>query len=311
LAQRATRPEIQPGHGALKLYTFEELQLDLITSKPSVGLSAEIGLLTLAGKVGRLMDEVASGQVSENTERLSQHLVDIFRALIAAANSTGVSLAECARANLDKIDSRWPLTRRYCPLFDEHEEPEERLPRRLEVSFLEKVSRDKAYVRIECNGVNLGDRLTDNKLEPDDYRFHDVFHLAYAAILGWSPVTRALFKVKRKSKPLIDETEDGARASMIEEGISTWVFNHARRLDYFASIRSLDYSLLKGIREFVAGYEVERVPLWQWEEAILEGYRVFRLLKERRGGLVIADLVRRSISVAEQDSPAERSTSAR
>jgi hypothetical protein len=101
---------------------------------------------------------------------------------------------------------------------------------------------------------------------------------------------RALFKVKRKSKPAIDETQDGARAALIEEGISTWVFNHARRLNYFASITSLDYSLLKAIRELVAGYEAERAPLWQWEEAILEGYRVFRCLRERRRGLVVADL---------------------
>ena len=42
--------------------------------------------------------------------------------------------------------------------------------------------------------------------------FHDVFHLAYAAVLGWSPTTRALLKIKRKSRPEIDENEDGARA---------------------------------------------------------------------------------------------------
>ena len=78
--------------------------------------------------------------------------------------------------------------------------------------FFEKKSGGKVYVIQQCNGINIGDRLTDNKTEEDDYRFHDVFHLAYAAILGWSPVTRSLFKVKRKSDPKTDETQDGARA---------------------------------------------------------------------------------------------------
>ena len=64
----------------------------------------------------------------------------------------------------------------------------------------------------QCNGVNTGDRLTDNALEPDDYRFHDVFHYAYAAVLTWSPVTRSLLRLKRKSKPKLDEVEDGALA---------------------------------------------------------------------------------------------------
>ena len=42
-------------------------------------------------------------------------------------------------------------------------------------------------------------------MKPDDYRFHDAFHYAYAAILGWSPVTRALFRLKRKSETDVDE----------------------------------------------------------------------------------------------------------
>jgi len=78
--------------------------------------------------------------------------------------------------------------------------------------------------------------------------------------------------------------------------VATWVFNHARRLNYFASISSLDYSLLKAIKELVADYEVERIPLWQWEEAILKGYEVFRSLQEHRRGVVIADLNTHTLS---------------
>ena len=46
----------------------------------------------------------------------------------------------------------------------------------------------------------------------------------------------------------------------------------------------------------VSGFEVANLPLWQWERAILEGFRVFRLLLENKGGTVIADLRRRSLT---------------
>jgi hypothetical protein len=93
--------------------------------------------------------------------------------------------------------------------------------------------------------------------------------------------------------------EDGARAIFIEEGLSTLMFHHAKQLKFFESIRSLDYPLLKLIPEFVSGYEVDQCPLWQWEKAILDGFTVFREIRRRRRGIVIADLNKRSISFSE------------
>lgn len=146
------------------------------------------------------------------------------------------------------------------------------------------------------NGVNMGSPLTDNRHEADDYRYHDVFHLAFAGILGWSPTLRALLRIKRKSKPAVDENEDGARANIIEEGISTWTFNHGLRHGEFRHVKSLDYGLLKAVHELVTGYEVASRPLWQWERAILEGFRVFRELREHRSGIVTIDLNARTIA---------------
>ena len=40
------------------------------------------------------------------------------------------------------------------------------------------------------DGVLVGAALTDNAYQDDGYRFHDVFHIAFTAILGWSPVLR-------------------------------------------------------------------------------------------------------------------------
>jgi hypothetical protein len=133
--------------------------------------------------------------------------------------------------------------------------------------------RGQTYVFQRCNGINIGDRLTDNAMRPDDYRFHDVFHYAYAAVLTWSPVVRSALRLKRKSDPRVDEAQDGARATLIEEGIATWIFGAALELEFFANMKpgDLPFDLLKQVRQFVAGYEAEQRPLWLWEEAILVG----------------------------------------
>ena len=158
---------------------------------------------------------------------------------------------------------------------------------------------NKLYVYQRCNGLNIGDRLTDNIMTPDDYRFHDVFHYAYAAVLGWSPVIRARFRLKRKSRLHVDEAEDGARATLIEEGIAIWIFGQAKGLNFFEGLRPNDLSLtlLKSVRQFVAGYEVARRPLWVWEEAILQGYDAFRYLRRERQGRVRIDFHQRSLTI--------------
>lgn len=136
-------------------------------------------------------------------------------------------------------------------------------------------------------------------MTPDDYRFHDVFHYAYVAILGWSPVTRSLFRLKRKSRPKIDEAQDGARAALIEEGIATWIFGQAMEMDFFQDLKAgeLPFDLLKQVRQFVRGYEAENCPTWLWEEAILQGYAAFRYLREHRRGTVILDAVERRLNI--------------
>lgn len=210
--------------------------------------------------------------------------------LTRSAAAFSLRLEDIARKNLDKIRDRWPSEYRYCPLFDEDPRypPHERFEREFDVLFEERPGGRRPHVVQSINGVFVGDRLTDNRAEPDGYRFHDVFHLAYVAHLGWSPVIRGLLKRKRKSVPEIDENEDGARAMIIEEGIATWIFNHADQRGLYEHINEgkLDYELLKQIRSMVDGYEVDKCPLWQWERAILQGFSVFRRLKDEGGGLV-------------------------
>ena len=258
----------------------------------------EAAVIALAGKAGLLLNEFSAGKIENNRDLLSAHLAKIFFALIQAAVVADVDLRHAAQNNIDKINSRWPRTRQYAPLFDETLGEREQLPRKIEMHIVETKVAGKTCVIQLCNGVEIGSRLTDNKVAEDDYRFHDVFHLANAAVLGWSPCLRALLRVKRKSKPEVDEAQDGARAILIEEGVSTLIFHHALRLNYFASLKSLDYSLLKQVRDFVSGYEVDQCPLWQWEQAILKGFEVFRKLRTHRRGVVTADLNERSITFA-------------
>jgi len=250
-------------------------------------LAAAAGVLAAA--IGPQKDIRASGTV---TQFLGNQLALLSR----VAASFGLKLDEIAAANLAKIADRWPGDElKYIAPFDHISEyPEyEQLPRRFTVEFDERVNGDQKHVVQSIRGVFVGDRLTDNSVEEDGYRFHDVFHLAYVAHLGWSPVIRSLLKRKRKSKPDVDENQDGARAMIIEEGIATWIFNHAKtRGDNFAGVERghLAFSLLKQIRQMVRGYEVDACPLWQWEFAILDGFKIFRELHEAKRGRVHVDM---------------------
>jgi len=255
-------------------------------------------LIHLAGIVGLLVNDFGNESGGEHSSTLAKQLPNVFSALAEAAHSGGIDLREAAGRNLQKTRDRWPGPNAvHTGLFDTTYEDDERIPRIVEMVFQEKVVGGKSYVIQKCNGIKIGDRLTDNMTEDDGYRYHDIFHLSFAAILGWSPVVRALFKCKRKSNPIVDEVEDGARAVIIEEGVSTWVFNYAGRHNYFEGLSTLDYDLLKRIRVLVRGFEVEQCSLWEWEKAILHGYRVFRSVRGSHGGIVTADLKQRTMSV--------------
>lgn len=244
-------------------------------------------LSVLAGLVGELVSAQRAGRLHANRDRLSGELVAILSALIATADAADICLAEAARGNLEKVFSRYPLAAEYPPPFDSEMPEHERLPRRFQVRIQEHATTGKAWVTQTIDGCPLGDPLTDNKSEADDYRFHDVFHIAYAVHLGWSPILRRLLRVKRKSVALLDENEDGARAAIIEEGIAAFVFGRALERNLFEGLERLDFDFLKFAHSFVRGFEAERCAYWQWERAILDG---FGALKKSRGGVVIADL---------------------
>jgi NTP pyrophosphatase (non-canonical NTP hydrolase) len=212
---------------------------------------------------------------------------------LRALKAARVTFAEVVRKNIAKTTGRF-LKPDYEALsnFDHDFPEEEQLPNNFEITIDQRAS-GRSYLR--WNGVFIGDPLTDNILDPDGYRFHDVFHFAHAAILHWSPTFRALIKHKRKSDPKLDEAQDGGRAIVVEEGLTAWIFARAKELNYFEGQKSVSFDLLKTIQQFVAGYEVEARPLSLWEIAILKGYEAFRQVKSNLGGTIVGDRTARTV----------------
>ena len=249
-----------------------------------------LAMSSLARLTGDLVGALWVEKIESSRDLFSGDLIAVLQALAVTAGAAGASLDLVARRNLEKIFSRYPREYTYPSLADGDLPLHERLPSRFELFIGEHEVNGKTYVLQTCNGVIIGDRLTDNRKQQDDYRFHDVFHVAYAVHLSWSPILRGLFKVKRKSRPTVDENEDGARACLIEEGIAIFIFGRAVDRNFFEKLDRLDFDLLKLVKEFTRGFEVERCALWQWERAILDGFKIFRELRTHRRGWVVADL---------------------
>jgi hypothetical protein len=97
----------------------------------------------------------------------------------------------------------------------------------MQVKFVQVIEANQPKCIVYLNGQQIGAKLTDNAYEDDGYRFHDIFHLSYLTILGWSPVVDSMLGIKTN----IEKNED--RAQMREEIISFIVFNHAQRIKFF------------------------------------------------------------------------------
>ena len=226
-------------------------------------------------------------------EQARNLLSTFFACYLRALRATKLDLSKIVRMNVEKTRGRFLAPDAAAlPVFDHGFPEEERLPRRFEIRI---TYRRNGQCYLQWNNVFIGDPLTDSILDPDGYRFHDVFHLAHAAILHWSPTFRDLIRQKRKSDAAIDEAEDGGRAIVVEEGLTAWIFSRAKHLDYFKGQNSISFDLLKVVRQFVQGYEVENCPLKLWEEAILKGYEVFRQVRNNNGGIVIGNRDTRTI----------------
>lgn len=281
-------------------YQREALNTDIAAKKTNDELL--IPLLGLAGEVGELLSEYkkhlwAGEGYKLWKERVSEELGDLLWYISSTASKFDLKLENIAEENLRKCRDRWAQPIQHGQMgfqvpnsFDDGYPENERLPRHMIAEIVEVAGSGTPRIRLSINGEVAGDPLTDNAYSKDGYRFHDVFHLTYAAVLGWSPVTRSNLERKRKSKPLVDEVEDGGRAIVIEEGVSALVFSYAARHSFLENVHHLDYELLRTIKFMTTGLEVSRCPMADWEKAIFVGYEIWRTVEANKGGILEVDL---------------------
>ncbi|HCL3990060.1 TPA: nucleoside triphosphate pyrophosphohydrolase family protein [Pseudomonas aeruginosa] len=254
-----------------------------------------VPLLGLAGEVGELLSEYKKHIRDGDAhilfkERVAEEVGDLLWYIANVASKFELKLSDVAKGNLQKTSDRWNEQASIFNL-DAGYLDNERFPRRFEVELREEVvGDDRVKIFTYINGEQVGDPLTDNSYDPDGYRFHDVFHLSYVAILGWSPVIRKLLGRKRRSVPLIDEVEDGGRAQVIDEGVAALVFDYAKQHSWLENVTEIDFHLLKTIKGVTSLYEVRDRSMREWQRAILTGFKVWREVVKNNGGHISIDL---------------------
>lgn len=280
-------------------------------------LPADNGLLPLiglGGEVGQLMAEYKKRERDKDGYRafrdeVEEELGDILWYAAALARRNDLDLGKIAELNLEKARDLFDLSRPVEPIepYDVGFDEEQQFPRRLTVTFVETEEANKAgevLLRVRmfrgaqtlAETETIGDPLDDNSERGDDYRYHDVFHLAHMAVLGWSPVLRKLLGCKREDRPAIDRIQDGGRAAAIEEGVTAFVFSEAGAHSYLATASGVPPSIVKMCRQMTEHLEVSSRTRTDWQHAIIRGFSVFRAVVEHRGGVVTADLDARTLT---------------
>lgn len=288
-------------------------------SVPVLGLAGEAGTLLVAQKkayrdTDRAVNDPAFvatelGDVLWYAATVARHYkLDLERVAIAAAEHAEAEHRELAFLHALPAD---------LPVLDADYPAKERFPRQLVVRFQEQTgarAQPRARLTLVAASPNafpdgpdpdyykpdkpqgftvggaLGDPLTDNSRRVDDYRFHDALHLGFLAVLGWSPVTRSLLKLKRRSDPAVDEDEDGARAIFAEEGLAALLAKRAAALQGFRTERSVDDDTVQMLTTVLEDLEVSQMPAPLWRRAVSQGFGVMRQLADAGGGYVSVDL---------------------
>lgn len=278
-----------------------------LTGDQDLDLAAMIlPMLGLAGEVGSLLTNykryIRDGEAyTVSKQRIEEELGDILWNVANIASKLGLDLDAVAARNIKKIQDRWNdsfSSDGNLKLFDENFPVSQRFPREFEIHVV-STSSDTGVSQIELslNGLPFGNKLTDNSEQEDGYRLHDVFHLTFLALLGWSPVLRgaSFFNCKRKDNPLVDEVEDGGRAAVLEEAVAALIFIESQKSSMFKGVGTVEYGLLRTIRELTSHLEVSVVTSKQWELAILKAFELWRELKSAKDGYIRGNLIKREI----------------
>ena len=287
---------------------YQARAADTVQFEKNSDQAITISLLGLSGEVGELSTEykkkIRDGESYKIfREKIIEEIGDIMWYLSYIATHEDIEFSEILEESLKKITSRWENLHGNQPyldlereFFDDGFPEEQKLPREFVAEFTENDNeKGKKVVSIKVNGAPYGDDVRDNARNVDFYRFHDIFHISYATVLGWSPVVRRLLGRKRKGSEIHDEVEDGGRAWVIDEAIAVIVFEYAKDHGFFEGLDIVDYQLLRNIQQLTRHLEVRDCTTNQWEQAILLGYQMWRELKNNGGGRVICNLYEKTM----------------
>ena len=255
-----------------------------------------IPLIGMVGEVGGLLSEykkmLRDGAIYEEfPKQVKEELGDILWYVATVATKFGLNLDEIAQDNIKKTETRWYEPNQKTPLYDENCQEDQKLPRTFSYDFFSYTDENevkKLILKDSSESTHTGDLLTDNAYENDGYRYHDVMHLVFMAKLGWSPVFRKLLRNRKNGKKLkhreyaIDNAEDGGRAQVIEEAIIVAAYVYAEKRTMLERTNAVDWQLLRHIQKMTSKLEVSNRTAWEWNDALITGFTIWRKLYKTR-----------------------------
>lgn len=300
-------------------------------SVPMLGLAGEAGTLLVAQK--KAFRDTDQGVKDPNF--VAAELGDVLWYAATVARHCELKLQEVAIAAAERAEAEYgelaflrALPRDLRVLDDDYPKVE-RFPRRLVIRFQQQQVGPRQQPRAKLTLISatpnafpkgpirdyygsgkpqgftvpddFGAALTDNSRRVDHYRFHDAVHLGFLAVLGWSPTTRSLLKLKRRSNADVDRDEDGARAIFAEEGLAALLAKRAPALQGFRTERSVDDETVEMLTTVLEDLEVSKMPPALWRRAVVQGFAAMRALTDSGGGYLVVDLNKRSLTFSRTD----------
>ena len=248
---------------------------------PSGDQSAEEDAAIELGRAAANLLQIEIGPVAEKHLPL---LLSFEKVYLQTVHTFNILLSDIVTKNQKKTCGRFSeLDFAELPNFDEEFPWDEQLPEHFEIKFIQRAC---GKSQLQWNDVFIGDLLVDGIPGTDGFRFHDVFHLAHAAILHWSPVFRALIKHKRKSIEKMDENQDGGRAIIVDEALILWVFSCVKEQNFFKFQKRLSFDLVKtGSEGLFEAMKLKSVRLNQGNGLLWKGIKSSDALRITRAAL--------------------------
>ena len=76
------------------------------------------------------------------------------------------------------------------------------------------------------------------------------------------------------------------------------VFSYAERRNFLEGAESVNYELLRTIKDMTSHLEVSRRTEGDWERAIMTGFRIWRQVRAKGKGHLMADLEKGTVELA-------------